>query len=84
MAVNSLAGVKKQSALMVTLEKCVGEMDPPEMEETVMNPETRTLKQITMEDANAVAKVFMSLMGEAVGPRKDFIEKNAEKANVDV
>ena len=64
--------------------KGLGEMDPPEMEETVMNPETRTLKQITMEDATAVAKTFMSLMGEAVTPRKDFIEKNAERANVDV
>ena len=64
--------------------KGLGEMDPPEMEETVMNPETRTLKQITMEDATAVAKTFMSLMGEAVTPRKDFIEKNAERANIDV
>ena len=59
-------------------------MDPPEMEETVMNPETRTLKQITMEDAAEVAKVFMNLMGEAVNPRKKFIEENAWRANVDV
>ena len=44
------------------LDKYVGEMDPPEMEETVMNPETRTLKQITMEDVNEVAKTFMSLI----------------------
>jgi DNA gyrase subunit B len=59
-------------------------MDPPEMEETVMNPKTRTLKQITMEDAEEVAKTFMNLMGEAVGPRKKFIEENAWRANVDV
>ena len=84
MAVNTLAGAKKQSVPIVILDKHVGEMDPPEMEETVMNPETRTLKQITMEDATAVAKTFMNLMGEAVTPRKDFIEKNAERANVDV
>ena len=64
--------------------KGLGEMDPPEMEETVMNPNTRTLKQITMDDVEEVAKTFMSLMGESVGPRKAFIEKNAWRANVDV
>lgn len=64
--------------------KGLGEMDPEEMAETVMNPNTRTLKQITMEDAAAVANVFMSLMGESVTPRKKFIENNAERANIDV
>ena len=64
--------------------KGLGEMDPEEMAETVMNPKTRTLKQITMEDAAAVANVFMSLMGESVTPRKKFIEDNAERANIDV
>lgn len=64
--------------------KGLGEMDPDEMAETVMSAETRTLKQITMEDAAAVANVFMSLMGESVGPRKTFIEQNAWRANVDV
>ena len=64
--------------------KGLGEMDPSEIAETVMNPETRTLKQITMEDATEVAKTFMSLMGEAVEPRKKFIEANAWRANIDV
>ena len=64
--------------------KGLGEMDPPEMEETVMNPETRTLKQITMEDIEDVAKTFMNLMGESVIPRKKFIEENAWRANIDV
>lgn len=64
--------------------KGLGEMDPEEMAETVMSAETRTLKQITMEDAAAVANVFMSLMGESVTPRKKFIEDNAWRANVDV
>jgi DNA gyrase subunit B len=57
--------------------KGLGEMDPDEMAETVMSKETRTLKQITMEDAAEVAKTFMSLMGESVDPRKKFIENNA-------
>lgn len=64
--------------------KGLGEMDPIEMRETVMNPETRTLKRITMEDAAAVAQTFMNLMGEAVTPRKVFIENNAWRANIDV
>lgn len=64
--------------------KGLGEMDPHEMAETVMSPETRTLKQITMDDATEVAKTFMSLMGEAVNPRKKFIEENAWRANIDV
>ena len=64
--------------------KGLGEMDPDEMAETVMSAETRTLKQITMEDAAAVASVFMNLMGESVTPRKKFIEDNAWRANIDV
>lgn len=64
--------------------KGLGEMDPSEMAETVMNPETRTLKQICMEDATAAAKAFLELMGESVEPRRKFIQENAWKANVDV
>lgn len=59
-------------------------MDAEEIAETVMNPETRTLKQITMEDAIEVAKMFMNLMGESVTPRKKFIEDNAWRANIDI
>ena len=64
--------------------KGLGEMDPEEMAETVMNPATRTLKQICMDDAAEAAKVFLELMGESVTPRKKFIEENAWRANVDV
>ena len=64
--------------------KGLGEMDPSEMAETVMNPETRTLKQICMEDAAEAAKVFLELMGESVTPRKKFIKENAWRANIDV
>ena len=64
--------------------KGLGEMDPDEMAETVMNSESRILKQITMGEAEDVAKTFMSLMGESVDPRKKFIETNAWRANVDV
>ena len=54
------------------------------MAETVMNPATRTLKQICMEDATEAAKVFLELMGESVEPRRKFIQENAWRANVDV
>ena len=64
--------------------KGLGEMDPPEMAETVMNPNTRTLKQIHMDDASEVAKTFMELMGESVEPRRKFITENAWRANIDV
>ena len=59
-------------------------MNPDEMAETVMDPKTRILKQITMEDATAVAQTFTSLMGESVTPRKKFIEENSWRANIDV
>ena len=59
-------------------------MDADEIADTVMNAETRTLKQITMDDATETAKVFMSLMGESVDPRKRFIEARAQEANIDV
>ena len=64
--------------------KGLGEMDPSEMAETVMNPETRTLKQITMDNAEETAKMFLNLMGESTAPRKKFISENAERANIDV
>lgn len=64
--------------------KGLGEMDPDEMEETVMNPNTRVLKQITMDDMPLVSQTFVSLMGESVGPRKKFIEENSWRANIDV
>ena len=63
--------------------KGLGEMDPDEMAETVMNPATRTLKQITMDDAEAAARVFINLMGESVEPRRQFIQNNAHRANID-
>lgn len=64
--------------------KGLGEMDTDELAETVMDKSARTLKQITVEDGAAAAKIFMNLMGESVDPRKKFIEANAWRANIDV
>ena len=75
---------KNNSNYQIFRFKGLGEMDAHELAESTMSIENRTLKQITMDDAESAMKIFMSLMGEAVTPRKQFIEKNAFRANVDI
>ncbi|MEK7460463.1 MAG: DNA topoisomerase subunit B [Patescibacteria group bacterium] len=77
-------GKKREAKISIQRYKGLGEMNPEELWETTMNPVSRVLKQVMIEDAVDADRAINVLMGDEVAPRKSFIQSNAKMANIDV
>ncbi len=83
-AVRELAPEGKESSVTIQRYKGLGEMNAEQLWQTTMNPDKRTLRQVTIDSAAEADRIFAMLMGDDVPPRRDFIEKNSKYAKVDI
>lgn len=77
-------GAGKEDSVNVQRYKGLGEMNASQLWDTTMNPDTRTLKQVTIESAAEADRIFSMLMGDEVAPRREFIESHAKYAKLDI
>jgi len=82
--INEMKGQGKETGVGVQRYKGLGEMNAEQLWDTTMNPENRTLRQVTIDNAAECDRIFSMLMGDDVPPRREFIEKNAKYAKIDV
>jgi DNA gyrase subunit B len=83
-AIQRLKGAGKEDSVHVQRYKGLGEMNAEQLWETTMDPERRTLRQVTIENAAECDRIFSMLMGDEVAPRREFIEQNARYAKIDI